>query len=194
MGKVGTTVESAKKAVARGKKAPMYTGVPRIGMYSEKGGAPSKMSPELLKAAYTYFLKHSTGKGKKDLPTLAGLQIYLGISSFAIHDWDNNAKGKTIEEGGEFTPHELSMFKEFANITTHIRKLQETTLINRALRNEYNSKIAALLLSSKHGYIEKKEIDARHTHTVNLTDLYEQAKKLRAQDVQVEQLPEPTEK
>lgn len=48
--------------------------------------------------------------------------------------------------------------KEFSDILERLKQVQAHLLINKGLIGDYNSTIAKLLLSSKHGYVEKTEV------------------------------------
>lgn len=74
------------------------------------------------------------------VPTIEGLAIYLGISRETVYAWEKENP-------------------EFSDITENLRALQGNLLINGALGNKFNPTISKLLLSSKHGYVEKSEVD-----------------------------------
>jgi hypothetical protein len=112
------------------------------------GGRPTKLTEELLSYAHQYLgvivNDEIVEAGYKKLgdvvPTIEGLAIYLGISRETAYAWE-----KTSEE--------------FSYIMEGLRQLQGKILINGALANKFNPTISKLLLSSKHGYVEKSEQD-----------------------------------
>lgn len=79
-----------------------------------------------------------------DLPTVAGLAIYIDASRDSIYEW---AKQDT------------ELGKRFSDTIKRLGEWQEYKLIGKSLKNEYNAAISKLLLSSNHGYTEKQAID-----------------------------------
>lgn len=135
-----------------------------------KIGRPTKLTPELIELAWSYIMPSYLVNGKiKEpivdtngllqyegenapvvkvgyemhgdvVPTIEGLAQYIGISRDSVYAWEKDNK-------------------DFSDITEGLRQLQAKLLINGALRNDFNATISKLLLSSKHGYIEKSATD-----------------------------------
>lgn len=104
------------------------------------GGRPTKLTPELIIKAHDYLEPSVWKLDDSVVPTIEGFGLYLGISRDTVYEWEK-------------------AHKAFSDITTSIRQEQSKLLINGALGNKFNSTIAKLLLSSKHGYVEKTATD-----------------------------------
>ena len=114
-----------------------------------------RYSSEGIEGDETRTVKEGKGKDKKtkqvkikvrsrtiyrpELPTVAGLATYLGVSRDTIYAWRD-----------EHT--------EYSDTIKVLLQIQETKLINGGISGQYNSKVASLILSSTHDYREKKEI------------------------------------
>lgn len=103
-----------------------------------KVGRPSDYSEEMLIKARNYLDNLPTDEV---VHSIEGLADYLGITRGTIYDWASQEEKK-----------------EFSHIVEEVRQRQGKTLINKGLKNEFNSKIAGMMLS-KHGYAEKTEQD-----------------------------------
>lgn len=111
---------------------------------------PTKLTPELLKQAREYIYKESTDSSvypepqwKYDdsiIPTIESFASYLLINRDTVYAWAKDNK-------------------EFSDIVDEIKNQQAIMLINGSLGNKYNATIAKLILSGKHGYVEKSETD-----------------------------------
>lgn len=122
---------------------------------------PTKYKEEYIAAVDAYLAQHvdtpyqvvkyksKTGESYDHklavkLPTKEGFALYLGVDSDTINNW-------------------ATQHNEFFVALRKIHAEQHTRLLNKGLSGEYNSTIAKLILSSNHGYAEKKNID----HTTN---------------------------
>ena len=76
-----------------------------------------------------------------NLPSIVGLCLYIERSKSSVYSWVKH-EDKT----------------ELLDIVTIVNEMQEHILINKSITNEFNSKIAGMMLS-KFGHIERKEID-----------------------------------
>jgi hypothetical protein len=74
------------------------------------------------------------------LPTIEGLARILKVARSTVYKWADESP-------------------EFSDIIEDLLAEQSDRLINQGLAGNYNSTIAKLLLSSKHGYVEKTEQD-----------------------------------
>lgn len=81
---------------------------------------------------------------KDELPTKAGLAVFIGTSKQTLLHW------------AELNQHLLDALKD-------LDSLQENQVWQRALKGEYNSNIAKLLLAN-HGYSDRIE----NTQNINL--------------------------
>ncbi len=101
-----------------------------------KGGGPTKYQADYPQKVEQYI---KSCKTKKELPTIAGLSLYLHCSKPVIEVWKHK-------------------YQEFLYSLMSLLSAQEQKLINKGLKGEYNSVIAKLILSSNHGYAEKKDL------------------------------------
>lgn len=86
-------------------------------------------------------------KTKVCLPTIEGLALCLDVNRDTIYQWEKD--------------HE-----EFSDILGKLRSKQAQMLIDKGLSGDYNPTIAKVLLT-KHGYIEKQEVDNKHSGNVS---------------------------
>jgi hypothetical protein len=113
------------------------------------GGRPTKLTRELVDKARKYIDVETKYGGiyHGDLPTVAGLSLYLDVARVTIYDW---------------CKQESPLAKEFSNTVEKLDATQEYMLVGKSLKGEYNSNIASILLSN-HGHIKKthSETDLR---------------------------------
>jgi len=110
------------------------------------GGRPTKYNDEMVKKA-RYYLENFEAIGDQ-IPSIAGLSIYLGMSRTYLYEWRKDVKKE-----------------EFSDILEKIITMQENVLINKGLSGDFNSNITKLVLG-KHGYHEKQD----HEHTGSITN------------------------
>ena len=113
-------------------------------------GRPSKLTPELIEKAFDYIFVADQGEpfgicagyttDGSVIPTIEGLALFLNISRETIYVWEKENDG-------------------FSDIVGNLRNQQASMLLNGGLSGKYNPTIAKLILSGKHGYIEKREED-----------------------------------
>lgn len=102
-------------------------------------GRPKKLTPELMEEARRYLSEMDISIHTL-LPTIEGLAIALHISRETVYAWEKENN-------------------EFSDIVAQLRADQGQKLIQNALLGKYNATIAKLILSGKHGYVEKTETD-----------------------------------
>jgi len=102
-------------------------------------GRPSKLTPEIIEEGWKY-LNELDVSVYTLLPTIEGLAIKLGISRETVYQWEKEND-------------------QFSDIVKRLKADQAEKLIQNALNNRYNASIAKLILSGKHGYVEKSEQD-----------------------------------
>lgn len=110
---------------------------------------PTKLSKTLIAKASQFF-----GDRRDDkmlLPTVEGLALELGISRDTVYDWCD------IPEEADAETRKLK--EQFSDIVSDLKSAQAEKLVQLGLSGRYNSAIAKLILSGKHGYVEKKETD-----------------------------------
>jgi hypothetical protein len=100
---------------------------------------PTKLTPELIEEARKY-LKEIDVSIHTLLPTIEGLALALHINRDTIYQWEKDNK-------------------EFSDIVEELRQAQGQKLIQNSILGKYNATIAKLILSGKHGYVEKTETD-----------------------------------
>jgi hypothetical protein len=103
-------------------------------------GRPSGYSQEIIIKGLEYVANYD--KLGDVIPTIEGLAIHLGVSRKTLYNWSED-------------PEKV----EFLHIFETCMAKQGRTLINKGLNGEFNSTVSKLMLS-KHGYVEKTEIDA----------------------------------
>lgn len=77
---------------------------------------------------------------KVHLPSVEGFAIFIGVSRDTLYEWAKKHEG-------------------FSYTLGRIKTVQHESLINSGLSGAYNSTIAKLMLTSNHGYSEKKVLD-----------------------------------
>jgi hypothetical protein len=115
-------------------------------------GRPLTYSPETIKKAEEYLAlcvdgSQVIGDGvnnkvypKVQLPNIGGLALHLGVNKDTVSDWRKK-------------------YPEFSDIVDRLLIEQEQRLLNGGLSGTYNASISKLILT-KHGYVEKSEVDA----------------------------------
>ena len=98
-------------------------------------GRPTKWSEEIEAKAWEYANGAWEGQGDA-VPMVVGLCRYIERSKSIVYDWATHKD------------------KNFSDILSQIAESQELTVFTRALKGEYNSTMAKLLLT-KHGYSDK---------------------------------------
>lgn len=98
-------------------------------------GRPSKYN-DTMPAMVTLFCEKQ--KSEDLLPTHAGFAAYVDVGKTTVERW-------------------ASDHPEFRVSLDIMNAKQEDTLVNRGLKNEYNSTICKLMLSSNHGYKERTD-------------------------------------
>lgn len=111
------------------------------------GGRPSKYTPD-IEAKVIEYLKNCDEQDT--VPVAAGLAVHLGVSKSTLYKW------------GEDNP-------EFSDTLSKLQGIQESKLIMKGLKNEYNSTIVKLMLAN-HGYSEKQEIEQTHRGEVKFVN------------------------
>jgi len=102
-------------------------------------GRPTKLTAELIYKAREHVEAFDVSTYTL-LPTIEGLALELRISRDTVYEWE---KENT----------------DFSDIVTELRAKQANKLIQNSLAGKYNASIAKLILSGKHGYVEKSEQD-----------------------------------
>jgi hypothetical protein len=115
------------------------------------GGRPTKLTDDLLVNAWAY-----VGINRNDpetdqeplwklhenavVPTVEGMCLSLSIHKDTAYAWAKENE-------------------EFSDVMMQLKQQQGVALINGSLGNKFNPTISKLLLSSKHGYVEKSQQD-----------------------------------
>ncbi len=102
-------------------------------------GRPTKLTDELIAQAKDHVDNFDVSIATL-LPTIEGLALELDVSRDTIYEWEKENK-------------------QFSDIVSNLRSKQAQKLIQNSLQNRYNASIAKLILSGKHGYVEKNESD-----------------------------------
>ena len=113
-------------------------------MSVDKGGRPSKYTPDLIEKAEAYVDGGWADEGDL-IPSVAGLAVILDVRRETLHVWANDPEKE-----------------QFSNILGKLSEKQENILIQNGLANRFNSTITKLVLS-KHGYSDKVDVDNKST-------------------------------
>lgn len=123
------------------------------------GGRPTKLSQALIDAAARHVDEFDVSTATL-LPTIEGLALELNISRDTVYDWEK------VPEATDNNAEDVELHLQFSYIVSNLRSKQAYKLIQNSLVNRYNPTIAKLILSGKHGYIEKSEVDQKLTGNV----------------------------
>lgn len=110
-------------------------------------GRPTSYSDELLVKAREYLRSYKTLG--EEIPTVAGLALACDISRETVNVW-----AKDEDKG------------EFSDVVADLKSKQEQDLVANGLRGIYNPTIAKLILSSKHDYREKQDVEQHGGMTI----------------------------
>lgn len=114
---------------------------------------PTKLTKELVTKAATYVDETKMGgRFYGDLPTVAGLSIFLDVARDSLYEW---AKQDT------------PLGREFSDTLERVGAEQEYKLIGKSLKGEYNAAISKLLLGN-HGYSDRSEVKEKSEQTVTV--------------------------
>lgn len=116
---------------------------------------PTKLTKELVEKARRYIDVEVAYSGlySQDLPQIASLAIYLDVSRDSLYEWEK----LDTPLGGDFS-----------DILEKVKATQEYKLVGKNLDGTYNATIAKMLLSSKHGYVERSQVDEKSEQTVTV--------------------------
>jgi hypothetical protein len=120
---------------------------------NSKGGRPTKLTQELVDQALTYVIENDNLLPNSLLPTVERLSIILNVSRETLYAWDADAAQLSADK--KQVP---SLLQQFSDIFTRLKAIQADKLLQWGLAKRYDSTITKLMLS-KHGYVEKSEVD-----------------------------------
>lgn len=98
---------------------------------------PTKYTEELVAKAEKYLSSYTTL-----IPTIEGLALHLEISRETVYAWKDDEDKQ-----------------QFSDIVSRLLATQSAKLIEGGLSGDFNASITKLILSGKHGYIEKTNQD-----------------------------------
>lgn len=124
-------------------------------MTKHPGGRPTKLTQELVEQARKHVDSFDVSVNTL-LPTVEGLALELCVHKDSLYEW---AKPCVEDHQHEET---CGLRLEFSDMLGDLKNKQAQKLVQNSLLNRYNPTIAKLLLSSKHGYVEKSEVDNTH--------------------------------
>ena len=113
-------------------------------MSVDKGGRPSKYTPDLIEKAEAYINGGWADEGDL-IPSIAGLAVHLKVNRDTLHSWANDPEKE-----------------RFSDMLGEMSANQENILLQNGLANRFNSTITKLVLS-KHGYSDKVDVDNKST-------------------------------
>lgn len=123
------------------------------------GGRPTKLTPALVKKAKAFVAVRRADRML--LPTIEGLALELNISRDTVHAWSD------VKEGDEGW---TQLHGQFSDVINDLRNAQAEKLVQYGLSGKYVGPIVRLMLSSKHGYVEKQEQDITHSGAVQFVN------------------------
>ncbi len=104
-----------------------------------KGGRPDTVSEATVAKAEYWLAERVWEDDGRIVPTVEGLARYLDLSRITLYQAE-----------------------ELSNTLEKVQALQSEMVLDRSLANEFNPTIAKLILSAKHGYIERSEVSNTH--------------------------------
>lgn len=104
---------------------------------------PTKLTKELADKAERYLEEIKLGgMYHGDLPTVAGLSIFLDVARETLYAWSRL---------------DTELGHRFSDTLEKIHAQQQYMLIGKGLKNEYNPTITKMLLNVNHGMVEKQK-------------------------------------
>lgn len=128
---------------------------------------PTKLTKELLEKAQDYSLNWKMLDGAV-IPTIEGLSLHCNLARSTVYAWceiptEFNVPANTTPEQLPKWQKECTKLRqlhaEFSDIVENILLKQSRTLISHGLDGAFNASITKLILSGKHGYVEKQATD-----------------------------------
>lgn len=118
---------------------------------------PTKLTKALIDQAedYAQNWKHIDGGV---IPSIEGLTLHLKLARSTVYAWCDTPTQHDDETPQAYAKR-CDLHEQFSDIVETVLVKQSRTLINHGLDNQFNSTIAKLMLSGKHGYVEKSEVD-----------------------------------
>jgi hypothetical protein len=132
---------------------------------AHRGGAPSKLNGHTIELAEEYVdgipanalfetenyiisCEDNFKRGKVDvnLPTDFGLALFLNVSRSTLYEW-------------------AKVNPKFAALMERLSNKQAVQLINKSLSGHYKSQKTVGAMLSKHGIVEKTEVDNNNSNT-----------------------------
>jgi hypothetical protein len=113
--------------------------VPQRRPHNLNGGRPVKIDASYVERAENWLAKRLWENDGRIVPTVEGLARHLNIAR--VQMYENDLFKYTLEK---------------------VQALQAEMVLDGSLRNELNPTIAKLILSAKHGYVEKSEVANTH--------------------------------
>jgi hypothetical protein len=128
------------------------------------GGRPTALDEDMITKARSYLFcdgkKAAYAERGNLIPTIEDFALYLQVSRDTIYDWEKVPLHKVAaSEDAEALNEQIHLRAEFSYIVEAIRQEQSNLLVNNGLSGKYNATIAKLILSGKHGYVERTEQD-----------------------------------
>jgi hypothetical protein len=115
----------------------------------------TKLNKDLVSRAQVYLLE-CVGD-RNPLPTIEGLALSLGVHRDTVYAWEETAT--SVEKPS-------TILTQFSDIVKRLRTYQAEKLIQNGLSGRYNPTITKLILSGKHGYVEKQATE--HSGAIEL--------------------------
>lgn len=114
-----------------------------------KGGRPSKYTPELLEKA-THYVENYKEYGDA-VPTIVALCLEIDVAYSTAFEWSRDPNKP-----------------EFSNIYLRLESFQHRALVNGGLAGGFNSAVTKMMMT-KHGYSDRQEVEHSGGVTVEIT-------------------------
>ena len=114
-----------------------------------KGGRPTKYTPEVIKTTLHYIDNYNEYE-YNEIPSITGLARALDLSDDTLQNWNKQ-------------PEKV----EFFGILDKILRKQHDVLISKGLSGDFNSNICKLVLG-KHGYHDQSKVENIGSMDINV--------------------------
>lgn len=126
-------------------------------------GRPTKLTKDMIAKAKKYDYK----KEGDVVPTIEGLALHLHINRSTIYEWAVEIEpfgvpdivGEALKRMRDEWEAKAQLHLEFSNIVSDLLAKQSKLLITNGLKGKFNANITRLILSGKHGYVERQAND-----------------------------------
>jgi hypothetical protein len=121
-------------------------------------GRPTKLTQALVDKAAKYINEEVMLGGMYfgDLPSVAGLALYLDVARSSVYEWAEPLKEKPTTAAQK---RNALLRRQFSDTLEKVLARQQYMLEGKSIKGEYNPTIAKMLLNVNHGMVEKTRTD-----------------------------------